>query len=167
MTICTPRLILCTSTAAVAALTLATLTAMVPSSARADTAPIAMPAGTLVDNSYDPSDVVQVAVAGQEPRVPCPDRNFLALGYVWSNSVNGCSVIGTGNGVKVGYAWRTDGSGGALINGRGYNSQRKTTWYAIPGNGGGTKQLPWGNVAASKMIQGISINGVATKIKFS
>lgn len=144
------------------------LIALGSTAAHATAGPNRVPAGTYVDESFDPTaPSVVIGESGGLGRSGCPDRNYVALGYVWSNSVNGCNVIGTNSKVKVGYGWATDGRGSAVINAKGFNSARKTTWYAAGRGTGRTIQINWGNVAASKQIQGISTGALATKIKFS
>lgn len=139
-----------------------------PAQAQAAVSPSVIPAGTTIDATFDPSrPYVVVGEDDTAPKVACPDRNFVALGGIWATSVLGCNVIGTSNSTKVFYGWATDGSGAALINAKGFNSSRKATWYAAGQGTGRTIAINWGNVAASKQIQGISLASVATKIKFS
>lgn len=120
--------------------------------------------GIVVDSSFDPTNAVLVGYNGLPATRggQCHDRAFAAIPTMMK-SVAGCSIIGASKSVKVTYSWYRDkGKVGVCMWSKGFNSRAQTTWTAA-GCGTGRKGVvtPWGNVAASKQVKGMTASGLA------
>lgn len=123
---------------------------------------VTVPTSVFVDPSFNPSG--EVVTVGDGPAVrsgDCKDRAFTAVA-VMSESLNGCSVIGTTASTKVGYGWfKHRGNANPCIWGKSFNSRHAPTWTALDCGTGRSKSVPWGNVAATKKVKGLTAVGWA------
>lgn len=149
--------------AGVTTMTAATLLTGAPASAQPTDQPtVTVPAGVHVDSSFDASEEVVTIREGLAARSgDCKDRAFTAV-TVMSESLNGCSVIGTTASTKVGYGWfKHQGNANPCIWGKSFNSSHAPTWTALDCGTGRSKSVPWGNVAATKKVKGLTAIGWA------
>jgi hypothetical protein len=140
----------------------ALLAASPASAASDDSAGVSIPANVVVDESFDPNG--EVVVVGDGPATlsgDCKDRAFAVVAAM-SQSLNGCSVIGTGASTKVPYKWyKHQGNANPCIWGKSFNSSHAPTWTSLDCGTGRMKSVPWGNVAGTKKMQGLTGTGWA------
>lgn len=122
-----------------------------------DTGGVSIPPNVVVDESFDSDAEVVVAGDGPAPRSgDCKDRAFTAVA-VMSESLNGCNVIGWNNSAQATYKWyKHQGNASPCIWGKSFNSKHTPTWTALDCGTGRTKNVPWGNVAGTKKVKGLT-----------
>jgi hypothetical protein len=120
------------------------------------------PETTFVDTSFDAAaPSVRVDENGvPQNRAFCPDVNFAAL-PVMQTSVPGCNVIGSSSTAKVQYKWYVQHGGASCMWGKGFNASHSVTWTEVYCGTGGSRLVPWGAVAASKQMKGLTVSGAA------
>lgn len=134
-----------------------------PASARtASGSDISVPANIFVDESFDPTgEVIMIGDSASARSGDCRDRAFSAA-PIMSESLNGCSVIGATASTTVGYGWyKHQGTANPCIWGKSFNSSHAPTWTALDCGTGRSKSVPWGNVAATKKVKGLTPIGWA------
>lgn len=117
---------------------------------------------TFVDTSFDaagPSVRVDENGVAQD-RAFCPYVSFAAL-PVMQTSVPGCNVIGSSSTAKVQYKWYVHHGGASCMWGKGFNASHAVTWTEVYCGTGGSRLVPWGAVAASKQMKGLTLSGAA------
>ncbi|MBF4583887.1 hypothetical protein ITJ54_14550 [Curtobacterium sp. VKM Ac-2865] len=128
-----------------------------PAAAADASAGASIPPNVIVDESFDPNG--EVVVVGGGPSVlsgDCKDRAFTVVA-VMGESVNGCSVIGTKPSATVQYSWyKHQGNASPCIWGKSFNSKHAPTWTALDCGSGRSKSVPWGNVAGTKKMKGLT-----------
>jgi hypothetical protein len=134
------------------------LVTALPAAATSDDAGVhPLPPNVIVDESFDPNG--EVVVVGGGPSVlsgDCKDRAFTVVA-VMGESVNGCSVIGTKPSATVQYSWyKHQGNASPCIWGKSFNSRHAPTWTALDCGSGRSKSVPWGNVAGTKKMKGLT-----------
>ncbi|KTR02748.1 hypothetical protein [Curtobacterium luteum] len=148
---------------ALGTITTASLAIAAPASAQpSGGTKVDVPADVVVDASFDASgEVITVGDGSAVRSGDCKDRAFTAV-TVMSQSLNGCSVIGTTAATKVGYGWyKHRGNANPCIWGKSFNSRHAPTWTALDCGTGRSKSVPWGNVAATKKVKGLTAIGWA------
>ncbi|MGU3409395.1 hypothetical protein ACLBWP_04750 [Microbacterium sp. M1A1_1b] len=138
------------------------LVAAVPANAVSGGVGVSVPKNVVVDDSFDPDG--EVVVIGDGPSTlsgDCKDRAF-AVVAVMSESLNGCSVIGSTASAQVSYKWyKHQGNANPCIWGKSFNSKHAPTWTALDCGTGRSKSVPWGNVAGTKKMKGLTGTGWA------
>ncbi|GAA3341252.1 hypothetical protein GCM10017714_24450 [Curtobacterium pusillum] len=147
-----------------AAVAASALVTAVPANAAAsdNSAGVSIPPNVVVDDGFDPNG--EVVVVGDDPGTlsgDCKDRAF-AVVAVMSESLNGCSVIGWNASAQATYKWyKHQGNANPCIWGKSFNSKHAPTWTALDCGTGRTKNVPWGNVAGTKKMKGLTGAGWA------
>ena len=86
----------------------------------------------------------------------CKDRAFSVVA-VMSESLDGCSVIGSTASAQVPYKWyKHQGNADPCIWGKSFNSKHAPTWTELDCGTGRSKSVPWGNVAGTKKMKGLT-----------
>ncbi|MBT1545963.1 hypothetical protein KK098_11790 [Curtobacterium flaccumfaciens pv. flaccumfaciens] len=149
-----------TSAVATAAVTAGLLLA-VPVQAQAATQ-VQVPSNVVVDESFDPAGEVVTAGDGRSTRSgDCKDRAFAVVAKM-TQSLNGCSVIGVKASARVQYKWyKHRGNSNPCIWGKSFNSRHAPTWTTLNCGTGRSKFVPWGTVAATKKMKGLTGTGWA------
>ncbi len=95
----------------------------------------------------------------------CGGSGVAPWGYWGPTALANCGVFGY-PGFKRGYAWSTPwwSSASMCVQGRGYNSSQKATWYGLGCGSSGDGMVPWGNVLATPAARGESYNGVIPEL---
>jgi hypothetical protein len=134
----------------------------VPAHASNERLRTSIPPHVVVDGSFDPdSEVVMVGDGPTTQSGNCKDRAFTVL-PVMGQSVNGCNMIGWNAAARAPYKWyKHMGTTNPCIWGKGFNSKHAPTWTAIGCGSGQTKTVPWGNVAGTKKMKGLTAVGWA------
>lgn len=140
-----------------AAVAASALVTAVPANAASGDEKVSVPPNVVVDESFDPNG--EIVVIGDGPSTlsgDCKDRAFTAV-VVMSESLNGCSVIGWNNSAQATYKWyKHQGNANPCIWGKSFNSKHAPTWTALDCGTGRTKNVPWGNVAGTKKVKGLT-----------
>lgn len=126
------------------------------------TTPVELPTNVVVDESFDPTGEVVTADDGRSTRSGnCKDRAFAVVAKM-TQSLNGCSVIGSKASTQVQYKWyKHQGNSNPCIWGKSFNSRHAPTWTTLNCGTGRSKFVPWGNVAATKKMKGLTGTGWA------
>lgn len=130
-----------------------------PAQARSN---VEVPSNVVIDESFDPAGEVVVADDGRSARSgDCKDRAFAVVAKL-TQSLNGCSVIGSKASTQVQYKWyKHQGNSNPCIWGKSFNSKHAPTWTALDCGTGRSKFVPWGNVAGTKKMKGLTGTGWA------
>lgn len=123
---------------------------------------VEVPSNVVIDDSFDPSGEVVTADEGRSTRSgDCRDRAFAVVAKM-TQSLNGCSVIGSRASTQVQYKWyKHRGNSNPCIWGKSFNSRHAPTWTTLNCGTGRSKFVPWGNVAATKKMKGLTGTGWA------
>lgn len=141
-----------TMTTAIAAALLIAAPAQAQSATRVE-----VPSNVVIDESFDPTGEVVVAGDGRSARSGnCKDRAFAVVAKM-TQSLNGCSVIGSKASTQVQYKWfKHQGNSSPCIWGKSFNSKHAPTWTTLDCGTGRSKSVPWRNVAATKKMKGLT-----------
>lgn len=95
----------------------------------------------------------------------CPPSGtvFGPPGGSWgATSDSGCGVFGR-SGFTQGYVWNIPAQNytKGCVQGRGFNSSKTRTWYAVGCGENGGNNVPWGNVLATPATRASSLAGAA------
>ncbi|PZE34777.1 hypothetical protein [Curtobacterium sp. MCPF17_031] len=141
-----------------AVVTTATAALLIAEPAQAQSATqVEVPSNVVIDESFDPTGEVVVAGDGRSARSgDCKDRAFAVVATM-TQSLNGCSVIGSKASAQVQYKWyKHQGNSSPCIWGKSFNAKHAPTWTALDCGTGRSKSVPWGNVAATKKMKGLT-----------
>lgn len=86
--------------------------------------------------------------------------NVIASPVKYTYSKAGTAVLGH-PGYKLTYSYTVSGNKFATLQGKGFDKSGKAHWYRL-GSGGGTVQVPWGNVGAYPEVRAWNAAGMST-----